>query len=370
VTDVAAVIGALEELAPVHLAEDWDHVGLQVGDPGRPVSRVLVGLEVTEELLAEVEDFRPDLVVTHHPLIFTPIDVLRTDRDPGRKVARLLAVGVSLYVLHTNYDVAPRGLNDHLAQSMGLSDVGVLGPGKGEELLKLAVFVPRGHVEDVMMALTEAGAGWIGNYSHCTFQVQGTGTFRALEGTDPFLGEVGQIERVEEVRLETILPARLRSAVLRALLEAHPYEEVAYDLYPLLNEGRVAGLGRVGSLPEPLSPRGLVALAREVFGGVMRFLDGGREIRRVAVCAGAGSGLLEACLRRGVDAYVTGELGYHQGRVAQERGLTVVEVGHANSEYPAVGALAAYLREAFPALEVREARHPGEPLNPPAEEEG
>ncbi|MQL53145.1 Nif3-like dinuclear metal center hexameric protein, partial [Desulfofundulus thermobenzoicus] len=237
----------LEGLAPLELAEPWDNPGWQLGDPGVPVERVLLSLDVDEGVCREAIEMSARLIITHHPLFFKEIKEIRLDSPRGALVAGLIKAGIGVYAAHTNLDSARWGVNDALARRLNLRDIQVLRPVR-EKYLKLVVFVPLDHVDGVREALGKAGAGWIGNYSDCTFGVQGTGTFRPREGTNPYIGTRGQLEKVPEVRLETILPKRLEKQVIEAMLRAHPYEEVAYDLYPLANSfptGR--GLGRVGN---------------------------------------------------------------------------------------------------------------------------
>jgi len=212
---VGTIAAYIEELAPLHWAESWDNVGLQVGDPAAAVQRVLVALELTDAVVEEAERLGCDLVVVHHPPLFRPLKALRFDSRPARRLLRLIRSGIALYAAHTNLDQAPGMTNDTLAAAAGLTECEVLKPTGEERYVKLVVFVPKGHEDAVRDALAGAGAGHIGNYSHCTFQVPGIGTFLPLEGTNPFIGQQGRLERVEELRLETIVP---ESVAARAAL--------------------------------------------------------------------------------------------------------------------------------------------------------
>lgn len=344
---IGKIAGYMEELAPPAWAESWDNVGLQVGAPDRAVGRILVALELTGGVVEEAVHTQADLIVVHHPAIFKPLKALRFDSPGGARLERLIKAGIGLYAAHTNLDQAPGGTNDTLAAKAGLTKHDVL-MGVGEEkYIKLVVFVPRGHEDAVRTALAEAGAGHIGNYSHCTFQTAGTGTFLPLEGTSPFLGQPGKLEYADELRLETILPEGLVKGAVQAMLAAHPYEEVAYDLYPLANPGRGRGHGRIGTLAEPVTLGVLAGRLKEALGiPNLRFVgDLGCKITTVAVGAGSGGMLIPYAARRGADVLITGDVDHHDAQDAADAGLCVIDVGHYASEAIVVEPLAAYLRE-------------------------
>ncbi len=340
------IFGFIEEFCPGELAEEWDNCGLQVGDPERPVSRVLLALDMDREVLSEALEKGAGLVVTHHPLLLKGARQFREDRPPGRLLAGIIRAGITVYAAHTNLDSAARGVSQALAEKLDLAEIRVLRPG-GERFLKLAVFVPPDHTDAVREALARAGAGWIGNYSECTFMTGGTGTFRPLEGASPFIGRVGGLEKVEETRLETILPARLAGRAVKAMLTAHPYEEVAYDLYPLENRPGRTGAGRVGRLETPLTLKEFALRVKEALGlPAVRY--GGREdgeVRKVAVCGGSGGDFWPLALDGGADVLVTGDIGYHAARDMLASGLCFVDAGHYGTERVVLEPLAAYLRE-------------------------
>lgn len=348
---VRDLVQLMEEWAPPEWAESWDNVGLQLGDPARPSGRILVALELTGAVVEEAIRRDVNLVVVHHPPIFRPLQAIRFDSFAGRRLERLIKAGVGIYAAHTNLDQAEGGTNDTLAALVGLPNPEVLQPVGEEKLVKLVVFVPVGHEEAVRTALAGAGAGHIGNYSHCTFQTPGTGTFLPLAGTKPFIGEQGKLESVQEIRLETILPeSRVRRAVA-AMQKAHPYEEVAYDLYPLANRGRVRGHGRIATFSEPQT-LGEVAerlRAKLNLDGLSIVGDPKRLVHKVAVGAGAGGSLIPLAVRRGVDLLVTGDIKYHDAQDALDAGLAIIDVGHYNSEAIIVGPVARHLREGLAA---------------------
>ncbi|MDI6829137.1 MAG: Nif3-like dinuclear metal center hexameric protein, partial [Armatimonadota bacterium] len=296
------IIPILEDIAPPERMLPDDRIGLMVGDPGQDVRSIVVTVDVTLALLKS----RPaDLIIAHHPLIYKPLYTVRLDQYPQKLVYALVNAGVSLYVMHTNYDCADGGINDVLADRLGIEDPKILKVTGGEKLFKLAVFVPNEAVDNVLNAVCEAGAGWIGNYSHCTFRSPGTGTFKPLEGATPYVGRVGELEQTAEFKLETIVPEHLLHDVLHAMLAAHPYEEVAYDVYPLWNKGTEWGLGRYGKLREPTTFGEFCALVRDVLDNeaVRTSGDPGAPVETVAVLGGGGSTEIEAALSKKVDVY-------------------------------------------------------------------
>lgn len=352
VRDVAQL---MEEWAPPEWAESWDNVGLQLGDPTRPAGRILVALELTGAVVEEAIRRDVNLVVVHHPPIFRALKSIRFDSFAGKRLERLIKAGVGIYAAHTNLDQAEGGTNDTLAALVGLPNPEVLQPVGEEKLVKLVVFVPVGHEDAVREALASAGAGHIGNYSHCTFQSPGTGTFLPLAGTNPFIGEQGKLEYVQEVRLETaLLESKVRRAVA-AMLKAHPYEEVAYDLYPLANRGRVRGHGRIAAFPEPQTLGELADRLRTKLNleGLSFVGDPKRLIHKVAVGAGSGGTLIPLAVRRGADLLVTGDVKYHDAQDAMDAGLAVIDIGHYSSEAMIVGPVARQLREGLAALELQ-----------------
>ncbi len=341
------IMEALEQLAPRRLAEEWDRVGLQLGQGAQEIRRVLVALDVNEAVAAEAKKVEADLIVAHHPFIFKPLEQIHTDRFPGNLLQQFLRDNVALVAAHTNLDYATGGLNDWLAEALELQNVDVLQAGPEEKLLKLVVFVPVEAVEEVQDALARAGAGHIGRYSHCSFQSAGEGTFLPLEGTNPYKGKQGKLERTPEIRLETILPQRISGRALRAMLRSHPYEEVAYDLYPLVNERREGGLGRIGLLRGEMT---LAELAKQVarkldLPGVRLVGDSQKIIRKAAVCGGAGSSLIGKAAFRGADVLITGDIKYHEAQQAQNSGLALLDAGHFGTEKLMVGKVAQYLLE-------------------------
>jgi dinuclear metal center YbgI/SA1388 family protein len=324
------VIRLMEQFAPKSLAMEGDPIGLQLGSADKPVKKVLVALDVTDEVAEEAIRLQADMIIAHHAVMYRPVRHLRTDLPAGKLYAKLLKHDISVYIAHTNLDVAEGGVNDVLADALGLRETEPFARLEHGELVKLAVFVPESHHRQVMQAVFDAGAGWIGNYSHCSFNVEGTGTFLPHEGADPFLGSVGKMESAVEIRLETIVPGELLNRVVQAMLKAHPYEEVAYDVYPLKRKGSVRGLGRVGKLPNPMALKELAERVKASYRvpAVRMVGDPGREIRKAAVLGGSGREFVHDAMRAGADVLITGDIDYHTAMDALAAGFAVIDAGH------------------------------------------
>lgn len=342
----SVVANVLEEIAPRKLAEAWDHVGLLIGSPDQEIENILVTLDVTAQAVEFAIKNGVNLIISHHPLLFKAIHTIRTDLPQGKLLADLLSNQIAVYAAHTNLDSAQGGVNDVLAERLGLKNIKALRPGQSERLIKLAVYVPQTHLDAVRSAITEAGAGHIGNYSHCTFATVGTGSFLPLAGTHPFLGKTGELEYVSECRLETILPESIISQVLTSMRTAHPYEEVAYDLYPMLNKMDGLGLGRIGELPVQTSLREFARLVCEKLGtGVKVCGDLSGQVQQIAICGGSGADLIQDAVQAGADLLVTGDVKYHEAQQAAAMELAIVDAGHFATERPVVAAVVAKLRQ-------------------------
>lgn len=341
------LLGLLHRLYPPALAENWDNVGLQVGDPAAVIRRVMVCLDVSERALDEALRHGAQAIVSHHPLIFSPLKRLSPADETGRLVFRAVREGIAVLSAHTNLDSAREGLNDWLAAILGLEETAPLQPG-GSDLCKLVVFVPAGYEDPVAQALFEAGAGHIGRYDSCSFRSEGVGTFRPGDAARPFIGRPGALERVREIRLETVLTPEVRGRALARMLKAHPYEEVAYDLVPLANIRMDVGLGRIGRLAEATT---LGTFAEQVKQRleipslrVVGALE--RKVVKVAVCGGSGASVLGDADRQGADVLVTGDVKYHEAQSARFRNLGLIDAGHFGTERIMVEHLATALRQA------------------------
>jgi dinuclear metal center YbgI/SA1388 family protein len=334
---VRDVIAAVDRLAPFDLAESWDHVGLQVGAPGDEAHRVLVTLEVDDAALDEAGRRGCDLLLVHHPLIFDPLARLSDDTEAGRLALRAARDGVAVLAAHTNLDKARGGIADVVASMLGLEATAPLASAAADSL-KLVGFVPADDADLVRKAMFAAGAGVIGEYEHCSWAVAGQGTFFGREGTDPTIGVAGRDEAVDELRLEVIFPRRLRRRVTGAYIAAHPYEEPAFDIYPVENEVASLGLGRIGELPAAMP---LAAFAAEA-GAVLHLPslryagDGERLVKRVAVLPGSGAEAIARGVAQIAEVLVTGDVKYHEARAAQAQGLALIDAPHGAVEQEAV----------------------------------
>jgi dinuclear metal center YbgI/SA1388 family protein len=348
-TRLSDVLDVLEGLYPASTAESWDAVGLVCGDPSAPVRRVLLAVDPVEAVVDEVVEGGYDLLLTHHPLYLRGTTSVAATTPKGRVVHRLLNAGAALHVAHTNADVADPGVSDALADLLGLRDLRPLSPSAGEARDKLVVYVPVEEAERLLDALAGAGAGHVGDYERCAWSTTGTGTFRPLAGASPAVGRVGEVERVQEARLEVVLPRALRGRVLRAMHEAHPYEEPAHDLLELATVVGTAGLGRVGELPEPLPLRALTDRAAAVLPatawGVRAAGDPDALVTTLAVCGGSGDALLREATRSGAQAYLTADLRHHPASEAPE-GLALLDAAHWATEWPWLADAARRLRAA------------------------
>jgi dinuclear metal center YbgI/SA1388 family protein len=347
---VRDIVQALHTIAPPELADAWDNVGLLVGDPAAPCRSVLVALDVDRALVRRAAKAGAQLIISHHPPVINPLRRVTADDLVGALVLEAARHGIALAAAHTNYDVAPGGVNDVLAGLLDLQAVEPLARCDRSAQAKIVVFTPASDLEAVLRALTDAGAGVIGQYRECTFRTPGTGTFRALEGAHPTIGQVGRREEVAELRLEAVVPLALAERAAAAARQAHSYEEPAIDVYPLEGGRLDVGLGRCGRLPKPMRAKRLVERIKAKLGvrSVRVVGDSGTRIERVAVLGGSGGKYLDDAIRRGCQLHLTGDVSYHQALAAAGRGLVVVDAGHAATEAPAIPVLAKRLARLCP----------------------
>lgn len=337
-------VALVDERYPQRDAASWDATGLQVGDPDDAVHGVLVCLDVTAATLDEARRHGCDLIVAHHPLLFRGLERLTPGTAAGRLALSAARAGVGVLAAHSNVDVAVPGTTEPITGLLGVGGLEPLQPTPPPEALKLVTFVPVEDTMTVLGALSAAGAGVIGEYDHCGFRVRGTGSFRPSPQAHPHLGERGELNEVTEERLEVDLERADLEAVVTALWDAHPYEEVAYDVYPLASPPAAGGkgLGRVGALAEPLTLREVCD--RLVDGLPAPFLRVAGEleapVRRVAACGGAGDALIGAARSAGADCYITGDLRHHPTLDARTQGLAVVDAGHGAVEHAAMRTVA------------------------------
>lgn len=344
---VKDIIGIMEERFPPWLAEDWDNSGLQLGAANKVLRKAGVALDMDESILNQALELELDMIITHHPLFFKPIRQIDYESPLGRLICRIIRAGITVYAAHSNLDAAEEGLNQVLAELLGLRDIAALGDSKKEELYKLVVFVPAGHSEEVRQAINGAGAGHIGNYSDCSFRTKGKGTFRAGAGTRPFLGKEGELTETDEFRLETVVRKRELSRVLEAMQEAHPYEELAFDLFRLERVGKHYSMGRCGYLPGGTKLGDYARRVKDILGleAVRVVGDLGKTIEKAAVVSGSGAGLIPAIIQEGAELLITGDIKYHEAREAEALGLSLIDAGHQGTEEIAAAYLSRFLQE-------------------------
>lgn len=320
----------MEKWAPKHLAYDWDNVGLQVGSFNNQVNKVMVTLDVLESVADEAIENNVDLIIAHHPLLFKSVKQVNVDTSQGRIIQKLIQHNISVYASHTNLDTADGGVNDMLCDLLNINRTEVLQQTYQEELVKIAVFVPKTHLNEVRDAMSENGAGHIGDYSHCTFQTEGQGTFMPQEGTNPYIGSANNLAYVDEVKVESIIPQPKLARVIEAMINAHPYEEAAYDVMPLHNPGQTYGIGRIGTLDKGVTlqdfseqvKHGLKVPSLRVTGDLTK------NVRKVAVLGGSGEKLIHTAKKMGADVYITGDMTFHAAQDAWQMGLSVIDPGH------------------------------------------
>jgi len=323
------IISLFEQFSPKAYAMEGDKIGLQVGDLSRPVHNVMIALDVTEKVVDEAISLKTDLIIAHHPPIFRPLTKITADNPAGRLMQKLIKHDIAVYAAHTNLDVAKGGVNDLLSDALGLRDCEVLVPTYEDKLKKLVAYVPVDHAEAVKEAIGNAGAGAIGKYSHCSFTALGKGEFKPGEDSNPFIGEPGKLEVVDEMRVETIYPQSLEKTVLKELKKAHPYEEPAFDIYDVAQKGEQLGLGRIGKIDEMTLAEFAEHVKKRLDVPAVRVVgDVKTKIKKVAVLGGDGNKYFSHAIRKGADVYVTGDMYYHVAIDANELGLNIVDPGH------------------------------------------
>lgn len=322
----------LESLAPLAYQEDYDNAGLIVGRPDQEVSQALISLDCTEAVVDEAIIHDCQVIISHHPIVFRGLKKFNSKTYVERVVEKAIRNNIALYAIHTNLDNVLPGVNAKICATLGLQNCRILVP-KHSLLKKLVTYVPHSHADAVRDALFEAGAGHIGNYSEVSFNANGTGTFKGNEYTNPFVGEQGVRHREEEIRVETIYPAIAESKILMALILAHPYEEVAYDLYPMTNQTQAVGSGMIGELELPMEEEAFLYQVKEKMRAhvIRHTAFTGRHIKKVAVCGGAGGFLLKHAIGAGADIFITADYKYHEFFDAEGK-LIIADVGHFESE--------------------------------------
>jgi len=359
----ADIINFLEELAPPSLQESYDNSGLLVGDRNTEVTAVLLSLDCTEDVIDDAISKGCNLIVSHHPIVFGGFKRFNGSNYVERTIIKAIKNDVLLYAIHTNLDNVQGGVNAKIAEKLGLTDVRIL-QRKSGRLKKVVTFCPTSHAEAVREAMFAAGAGSIGNYDNCSFNLEGQGTFRGNDNSDPFVGERRKTHTEPEIRIETILPDFRLKAVLSAMQEAHPYEEVAFDVYPLENSWKEVGSGMIGELPVEMDALDFLrSLKTTMRTDCVRYtLPHRASVKRVAVCGGSGSFLLKDAIAQKADILITGDFKYHQFFDAENR-IIIADIGHYESEQFTMELLAEKLADKFPTFAARLTRVRTNPIN-------
>ncbi|TLX76092.1 Nif3-like dinuclear metal center hexameric protein [Labilibacter sediminis] len=330
--NIQQITNILEEFAPLSFQESYDNAGLIVGNKNSEVTGVLISLDITEEVIDEAIELGYNFILSHHPVVMGGIKRFNGNNYTERSIIKAIKNDIAIYAGHTNVDSVMTGVNGKICEKIGLSNCKILSPKIGE-LCKLVTFVPSAHAEKVRVAMFEAGAGHIGNYDSCSYNTNGEGTFRGNDQSSPFVGEKGKVHHEPETRIETIVPLHKKSTVIKALLNAHPYEEVAYDVYTLSNTYEQAGSGMLGILETPEDEISFLKRIKEIFNaGSIRYTKiKNKPIKKVAVCGGAGSFLLNKAKALGADIFISGDFKYHQFFDAEDD-IIIADIGHFESE--------------------------------------
>lgn len=324
------IFSSIEKWAPRSLAYDWDPIGLQVGSKTKEAKKVLVTLDITEDVVNEAIEQNVDLIIAHHPLLFKPLNSLDVDSMKGRIVQKLIKHQITAYAAHTNLDIAEGGVNDILCEALDIQNQEILLETTSEKLYKIYVYVPLTHLLEVQEALGDSGAGYIGAYSHCQFQTEGKGSFKPLKDTNPFIGTLNEITHVDEVKIETIASHTQLDKVIRTIHEIHPYEEPAYDIFELKNIGKRFGLGRIGSISEEMTLKHFCEYVKEKLNLSHVRVSGDLQkgIKKIAVLGGSGQKYFDVAKQKGADVYITGDMTFHPAQDAEQMGMNVIDAGH------------------------------------------
>jgi dinuclear metal center YbgI/SA1388 family protein len=345
---IADIISFLESLAHPSLQEHYDNAGLVIGEKNRECSGIICSLDATEEVIKEAITKNYNLVVAHHPIIFGGLKKINGKNYVEKTVITAIKNDIAIYAIHTNLDNVVNGVNGRIARLLGLENISILSP-KESTLKKLFTFAPLDKAEQVRNAIFRAGGGQIGNYSECSFNAEGVGTFKGEKGTNPYVGEVGKQHHENEIKIEAIFPAWLENKVVSSMKAAHPYEEVAYDIINLANKHQGIGSGVVGELKEPMTEMNFLIHLKKIFNlRVIRYTALlNRPVKKIALCGGAGSFLVSTALAVGADIYVTADMKYHEFFDANGK-ILIADIGHYESEQFTIDLLAEILEQKFP----------------------
>ena len=327
---VKNLLNNLDTIAPFFLQESFDNSGIQFADLDAPVTKILISLDVTRDLLDEAIENKANLIITHHPLLFSPLKQITKQKNP--LLFEIITNKINLLAMHTNCDLAENGLNDYVANLLEIKKISPL-QGTLEKVFKFAVYVPVQHIDKVSRAIFKAGAGKIGRYTETSFNIAGKGTFKPMEGTNPFIGKIGEKEEVREIKIETVAAERDLDSVIQAMKSVHPYEEPAYDVYELKTKPSF-GIGIFGEIDKEVEiSKFSLEVKNKLRAHYIRLIKSNKQkIKRVALCTGSGGSLLEQVNNKDADLYITGDITYHTALRAKELGLNVLDVEHFDTE--------------------------------------
>lgn len=327
------IIGTLDNFSNPNLIDSWDNTGFQIGNDEVDVKRILIALDLDEFIVKKAIDEKYQMIVTHHPIIFKPLKNINNRTHIGNMILKLIENNIVVYNAHSNLDLVEGGVNDALAKLLGIQDPIPLNKVKNESLFKFAIYVPEDSRDTILKTLEEEDAGHIGNYSACSFNTKGIATFRPLEGTNPYIGSINVLEEVNEVKIETVIKEHSLRKTINRVIEVHPYEEVAYDLYELKNEGSTYGYGRVGNIEEVDAKVFIMDLKKKLnLDHINIYGNLERSICRVAVCGGSGGDFIQDAHKKGSHIYITGDIKYHQAQLADQLDMIIVDPGHYHTE--------------------------------------
>lgn len=350
---LSEIINFFEQTAPLAIQESYDNSGLLVGDANNEIAKALISLDVTDEVIDEAIKEKCSLIISHHPLIFKPLKKLTSQSLTERLVVKAIKNDIAIYAMHTNLDNFSKGVNAILAKKLGIGKLKILSP-SASKLKKLVCFCPQDHAHKVREAMFNAGAGQIGNYDNCSYNSEGSGSFRALDNAKPFVGEKGELHFENETRIETIVPDFKINAVVNSMINAHPYEEVAYDIYPLENKSLLTGAGMIGEIEEEMEIKDFLAFVKETLN--TKFIKHNellkRKVRRIAICGGSGSFLINRAHSQKADVFITGDVKYHDFFEHQGE-MTIVDAGHYETEQFTKELIHSILKEKFPNFAVQ-----------------
>ena len=353
----------LESVAPTSLQESYDNSGLLIGSKKDEVAGVIITLDITEEVIDEAIQEKCNLIVAHHPMIFRGLKRLNGNDLTERLVIKAIKYDIAIYAIHTNLDNVTGGVNGILAEKLGIKNTRILKPSRSG-LLKVVCFCPTDYLEKVQSAMFESGAGHIGNYDSCSYYSGGTGTFKALGGSNPFVGKQNELHKENEIRIETIVPEFSLSAVIKVMIEAHPYEEPAYDIYKIENQNNNIGSGMIGEIDKELPIADYLKIVKEALGTsyIKHNKLISRPVKKVAICGGSGSFLINTAAKQNADLFITADIKYHD-YFEHVGKMTIADAGHFETEHPVKELIYALLKEKFPNFALQISKVGGNPVS-------